>query len=123
MLRRQRRERGEGKIGCVLWSLVAIVVGVICWKAVPVKIASAELEDFMDDQAQVAANVKPEDIKKRILIQAKDLKLPLDEKNLMVERVGDNIRMRCSYTVPVEYPGYTYMWDFKYELNRPIFIF
>ena len=119
----RRRVAGGGKTGCVLWGLLFVVTGMIAWKAVPVKIASSQLKDFMEDQAKVAANVKPEDIKKAILLTAKDLELAVDPKNVSVELYGDNIRMSCSYTVPVEFPGYTYMWSFNHQINRPIFIF
>ena len=121
--RRRRQELGEGRLGCVLWAMAFLLAGTIAWKAVPVKIANSEMYDFMEDQAKLAANVKPEDIKKGILLKAKDLNLPVHEENVMVERAGDNIRMSCAYTVAVDFPGYTYQWAVRHEVNRPIFIF
>ena len=122
-MRHHRRERGEGKIGCVLWTLALILAGMVAWKMVPVKIASAQMHDFMEDQAKFAANLPPDEIKRRILVQAKDLDLPITEKQVVVQRVGDSIRMSCTYTVAVDLPFYTYNWDFKHQVNRPIFIF
>lgn len=116
-------QRGEGNLGCVLWLLLLAVAVLIAWKAVPVKIKSAELYDFMVEQAKWAASSNPEVIKKRILHRAKELDLPVDEKNVQVERIGDRIRMKCSYTVPLDFPGYTYHWNFAHEVDRPIFIF
>lgn len=118
-----RRERGEGKIGCVLWTLALILAAMVAWKMVPVKIASAQMHDFMEDQAKFAANTPPDEIKRRILVQAKDLELPITEKQVVVQRVGDSIRMSCTYTVPVDLPFYTYNWSFNHQVNRPIFIF
>ena len=118
-----RRERGEGKIGCVLWTLALVLAAMVAWKMVPVKIASAQMYDFMEDQAKFAAHLPPDEIKRRILVQAKDLELPVDEKQVVVQRVGDSIRMSCSYTVVVELPFYTYNWSFVHQVNRPIFIF
>ena len=118
-----RRERGEGKVGCVLWTLALILAAMVAWKMVPVKIASAQMHDFMEDQAKFAANTPPDEIKRRILVQAKDLELPITEKQVAVQRVGDSIRMSCAYTVPVDLPFYTYNWSFNHQVNRPIFIF
>ena len=30
--------------------------------------------------------------------------------------------MKAVFTVPLEFPGYTYEWDFDLEVERPIFI-
>ena len=61
--------------------------------------------------------------KKQILQRAKELDIPLDKDDVEVQRVGDRIRMEASYTVPLEFPGYTYEWHFDHEVDRPIFIF
>jgi hypothetical protein len=117
------RQRGDGKLGCILWTVILALVILIAWKAIPVKIKSAELYDFMVEQAKFAANAKPETIKKRILRRAKELDLPLDAKAVTVERIGDRIRMKARYTVNLEFPGYTYVWDFNHVVDRPIYIF
>lgn len=120
---RRAGERGEGNFGCILWLVVLIAAVVFAWEAVPVKIASAELYDYMVEQAKFAHNQKPAEIKKRILFRAKELDLPLDAKNLKVEKLGDRIRMEASYVVPVEYPFYTWNWAFEHDINRGIYYF
>jgi hypothetical protein len=122
-MRRRIAERGEGNLGCILWLLVLGLAVMISVKAVPVKIASAEMYDYMDEVARSAGvNTTAEDIEKALLQRAADLKLPLDKDHVTVERQGDRVRMRVEYTVPVELPGYTYNWHFVHELDRPIFI-
>lgn len=120
---RRTGERGEGNLGCILWLIVLAVAIGFSWKAVPVKIASAELYDYMVEQAKFAHNAKPDLIKKRILHRARELNLPLESKNLKVERIGDRIRMNAEYTVPVEYPGYTWNWKFEHNVDRGIYYF
>jgi hypothetical protein len=122
-MRRRTAESGEGNLGCILWALALALAVMIAWKAVPIKIKSAELYDFMVETAKFAAPTPPEDIKKRILGKAQERDLPLDKDHLSVERIGDRIRMKASYAVPLEFPGYTYHWDFDHEVDRPIFIF
>jgi hypothetical protein len=120
---RRRSERGEGNIGCILWLLLLGVAILIAWKAVPVKMQSEELYDYMDELAKFgAAHTTTEDLEKQILNRARELHIPLDKKNVKVERNGDRVYMEVEYTIPVELPGYTYQWHFRQTLDRPIFI-
>lgn len=113
---------GQGKIGCILWLLVLIAVVGIAAKLIPVKIRSAELYDFMEEQAMFAARTKSAELKKRILRRAEELELPLTKENLLVERRAGRVRMRATYTVRIELPGYTIEWPFEHILDRPVFI-
>lgn len=119
-----QRQRGEGNLGCILWAVVVIVVAHVAWMMVPVKIASAQLADFMEEQAKWAERRSPEQIEKAILAKARELELPLDPKKVSAHRRGDHIYMRAEYTVPVTFVGgYTYEWHFVHDIDRPIFIF
>jgi hypothetical protein len=113
---------GQGKIGCVLWLLLLLAFVGVCLKVIPVKIHSAELYDFMEEQAMFAGRTSLETIKKRILDRAKDLEIPLTKKGLTVERRAGRIRIRAVYTVPVEFPGYTHHWEFEQTIDRPVFV-
>lgn len=116
------RQRGEGRAGCIFWVAVLAVGALIGLKVVPVKYASAQLFDFMDEQAKFAQMSKPDAMKKAILRRARELQLPVDPKKLTVERRGGRIRIECSFTVPLEFPGYTYYWNFDEVIDEPIFI-
>lgn len=121
MTRRLTRT-GEGRLGCFLWmSLVALFV-LIAWKVVPIRIASSELSSYMEEQAKFAYRASPEALKKRILAKARELELPVDPKRVKVERRGPRIVLTCSYTVPVEFPFYTYNWKFDIKVDRPVFM-
>lgn len=120
---RRGPSRGEGNLGCILWAILLGLVVLIAVKAVPVKISSSELYDYMLEQVKLSPNTPPELMEKRILQKARELDLPLDKKGLEVERVGDRIRITANYTVPVEFPGYTYQWEFRHAIDRSIFIF
>jgi hypothetical protein len=117
------RQTGQGKIGCILWILAAVVAGMVAFKMVPIKIQTAELYDFMVDQAKWAGNLSGESLKKNILAKAHELELPVDEKGVQVEKTRDRVRMEVVYTVPVQFPGYTYYWQFRQLVDRNIYIF
>lgn len=118
-----RGERGEGKLGCVVWAFLLTLAILIAWKAIPVKIRTAELYDFMVETAKFAAQTPAEEVKKQILTKAKDLDLALDKDHLSVEKGSDRIRIIADYSVPLDFPGYTYVWKVHHELDRPVFIF
>lgn len=122
-MRRRSGQRGEGNFGCIVWLLVLAIAVLIGWKMIPVKIRTAELYDFIIELTKYSALSPPEELEKRILWRAKELDLPLEKEQIHVERIGDRIKLEAHYTVPVEFPGYTYMWEFDHEVDRPIFIF
>ncbi|HRC84762.1 MAG TPA: hypothetical protein PK413_04050 [Thermoanaerobaculia bacterium] len=118
---RSKSERGEGNVGCLIWLVILAAVGLILWKAVPVKVATTELYDYMVELTRFAPNRSTEDLKKAVLKKAKELDLPLDAKNITVEKDPSRIRFTVKYTVPLEFPGYTYLWEVNEVVDRPIF--
>lgn len=116
-----RRQRGEFRLISLFWLVVFALVALICWKAIPVKIRTAEFLDYMEDQAKFASGTPAEALKKELLRKAKELDLPVTEKNLVVVREGEMIRLECSFSMPLEFPFYTYTWKFKEKVVRPVF--
>lgn len=115
-------QSGEGKLGCILWAAILAVGILIGYKAIPVKLSTSELYDFMVEQAKFGANNPPDAIKRSILDKARELDLPVTDENLSVERAGNRIRMKTRFTIPLEFPGYVYNWNFDFEIDRPVFI-
>lgn len=126
-MRRRIAERGETNIGCILWVALLALAVLIAVKMIPVKIATSQLYDYMEELAKHATEAPADVIAKAIVSKAKELELPLVKDDVHVERLGsgvnESIRMRAVYTVPVEFPGYTYQWHFDQQLDRPIYIF
>jgi hypothetical protein len=122
-MRRRSAEAGSGNLGCILWVVLLAVAVLVAWKAIPVKVRSAELYDHMEEMTKFGARTTPEDMEKDIINKAHELDLPLDKEHVKVERIGDRVKMEASYTVPLDFPGYTYNWHFDHQLDRPLFIF
>lgn len=120
-MRSRSAERGEGNLGCIFWLLVLAVIGLILWKAVPVRVATAELYDFSVEQTKFSAKASPEELKRRVLNKAKELNLPVNPKQVEVEKTRDRVIIRLNYMVPLDFPGYTYEWKIEEEIDRPIF--
>jgi hypothetical protein len=104
--------------------LIALgLVALIAWKAIPVKIQSSELYDYMDELAKFnSERTPPEDLMKMIMARAHGLGIPIEKGDIKVERNGDRIFMEVDYTVPLDILGMVYRWHFHQKLDRPIFI-
>jgi hypothetical protein len=122
-MRHRAAERGSGNLGCILWVLALIIGVMVVWKVVPARIASAQLHDFMEEIAKFSAKTPAEELKKQILDKAASLDLPVVKDNVKVQRIGDKVRIDVTYTMPLEFPGYTYNWDVHEQIERDIFIF
>lgn len=120
-MKRQARERGDTNIGCILWALLLVAAAVFLWRTVPVKYANASLYDHMEELAKFSHDRNVDQLKKGILDKARELDLPVSPKQVWVEKTGDRIKMRCTYTVPVDLIVFTWEWKVDHVVSAPIF--
>jgi hypothetical protein len=120
-MRISRRERGEGNLGCLVGLILLAVAVFIAYKLIPIKANNAELRQVISDEAKSAGTHRDGQIMESILAKAREDKLPVTEDNVKIERANSQITVTVDYTVPVEFPGYTYQWHFHHEVTNPIF--
>ena len=120
-MRNRRSQRGEGQFGCLVGIIVLLIAGLIAYKMVPVKVKTAELRDVVAEEARAAGLKNDKQIGQAILAEAQRLELPVGEDNLKIQRSSCNISVNVEYTVPVNFPGYTYNWKFHHKAENPIF--
>ena len=118
---RNRRERGEGQFGCLVGLVLLLIAGLIAWKMIPVKVKAAEMRDIVYDEAKSGGQHNDDRIKKAILAKADELELPVKEGDVQINRTNTMIKVQVRYTVPVDFPGYTYQWDFHHQYEAPLF--
>jgi len=119
---RRETQHGGARIGTVIWLLVFVVLVVVSKEAIPVKIRTSQLEDFMVELAKFSTRESDEKLQIRILEKADELQLPVVKNDVSVRKAGGRIRMRAHYEIPLEFPFYTYVWRFEHNVDRPIFI-
>ena len=120
---RRRSEAGEGRSG-TLFALVVVGVAIYLGvKFVPVLINVYSFRDSIDEQARFAGTPHHDDdlIRKNLLARARELDLPVGAKDVFVERAGNQIRIRVTYTVPVETPVHTFNMKYDENVSLPIF--
>ena len=119
---RRQREHGGARLGAVIWLMLFVVVVVISKEAIPVKIRTSQLEDFMIELAKFSTKETDEKLQRRILEKADELQLPLVKEDVTVRKSSGRVRMRATYEITLEFPFYTYVWHFDHNVDRPIFI-
>jgi len=123
---RNRRERGEGQFGCLVGLVLLLIAGLVAYKLIPVKVKTAEMRDAVIDEAKSAGRHQNEKmseiITKSLLEKAKQLELPVKPEDIHVERTQNSyVRIEVKYTVPVQFPGFVYNWNFRHYYENPIF--
>lgn len=119
---RRDQEHGGARIGAVIWILLFVVFVMIAKEAIPVKIKTSQLEDFMVELAKFSTREPDEKLQRRILEKADELQLPLVKDDVTVHKANGRVRMHAQYEIPLEFPFYTYVWHFDHVVDRPIFI-
>lgn len=115
-------ERGEGRIGLFIALALLGAVVFVGMKIIPVRINSYEFLDFMREQARFgSAERDSKNIYDRVLKKAIDLDLPLDKKNLKVERTTTEMVISAKFEVPIDLKVTTYVYKFDHRERAPLF--
>jgi hypothetical protein len=108
-------------MGCLVGLVFMLVAVFIAYKLVPVKIKAAELRQEVIDQAKAAGMRGDDRILQAILNKAQEDNLPVGPDNVHINRMANTISVDVEYTVPVQFPGYTFNWDFHHHAENPLF--
>jgi hypothetical protein len=119
----KRHEKGAGNVGCVLGLLVLVIAVVVLIKAVPVKIAVAELKDAAVRETESASLPRHDDdyVRGQIMMKAQQLGLPFGEEQIKVWRDMAQMHVEYKFTVPINFPLYTYQWRIEEKIDRVLF--
>ena len=115
-------ERGDGRIGFVI-SLALLGAGVFVGvKVIPVRVNAYEFRDFIQEECRFAATRShDEEIYKRIFDKAKELRLPLEKKNLHMERTTQEMIISAKYEQTIDLKFKKFVYKFDYEERAPLF--
>jgi len=120
-MRFSRRERGEGQLGCIVGLIFLALAIFVAYKMIPIKVKAAELRQVVVDEAKAAGTHPDERIRDEILRKAQENNLPVTEDDIKIERAHSEIDVLVTYTVPIQFPGFTYKWNLRHHAHNPIF--
>ena len=124
-----QRQRGEGKIGCVVTLLVLGVVGAVAYKAVPVYYGNSELIDACDFIASGASKKPIETIEREVKDKAKELgvvEILMTKNAVRVTKTSNGEAGICTITLhysrTIDFFG-AYKWTQVTDkrISKPIF--
>ena len=118
----RRMARGEGKLGCILWGVLIVVVGFTAIKVVPIQFAKMKLEDRMREMALTQPRKSAQFFEKEIFNYAQELDLPVDKKKIKVRKTQKRVVMDVEFTVVLDLMITEYEWDMKIHVDRDIFL-
>lgn len=122
-MKRSRSVRGSANVGCIVWLVILGFVGYVLWKVVPVKIASSEFYDVMQEQAAFGSIKDQKFIEFEILRKAGELQIPVTKDNLKITKARESITVEAHYEITIDFFNgtYKYVWKFDPVVIRPLF--
>jgi hypothetical protein len=121
-MRTWRFQRGDVPIGCLIGMVVILVVVLVGIKVTPLVIHTGELDKEINVLADRAnrREYNDERILHDILQKAEDLDLPVTKEDVTIKRSSKHIKITVSYDIPIDFPGYTYVWHKEHYQDRPL---
>jgi hypothetical protein len=117
-----RFQRGDVPVGCLVGMVVALIVVLVAIKVTPLVISVGELDKEISVLADRANRREYKDarILADILTKAEALDLPVTKKDVKIKRTSKRIKITVTYDIPIEFPGYTYVWHKEHYHDRPL---
>jgi hypothetical protein len=118
----RQRERGDGRVGFML-SLALLGAGIFLGvKFIPVRVNAYEFRDFIQEECRFAATrANDKEIYTRIFDKAMELRLPLQKKNLRMERTAHEMIISAKYEQTIDLKVTKYVYKFDHEERAPLF--
>ena len=99
-----RRERGEGKLKAIIYTVILLLGIYAAYKVVPPYVSNYQLSDKMQEQARYAVvNRYTEDqIRENIFKVVQDLDIPAKREDIKVFSTNQVVKISMEYTVPID---------------------
>ncbi len=120
-----RFQRGDVPIGCLVGMVVTLVVVLIAIKVTPWVFNVGELDKEISVLADRANRREYKDprILADILRKSEALDLPVTKKDVTIKRTSKRIKITVEYDLPIQFPGYTYVWHKRHYHDRQLIKF
>lgn len=118
-----RMVKGEGKAGCIFYTLLALAVAFLAFKVVPVQVSKMQLQDYMKELAMTSPRKNARWFERQIKGRADDMMIPVEAKNIKVKKTAKRVVMDVKYTVVLDLVVMEYPLEQKIHLDREIFLF
>jgi hypothetical protein len=100
------RERGEGKLGLIVFLAFIAIVVFLAFKYVPPRVNAYEFKEFVEQTAMQApydSRATPENITIKLIEKAHELKIPLEEDAIEVQKTGESCAIAVIIKIPIDF--------------------
>lgn len=120
---RKSSERGSGRLQFLIVMTVIAAVAYAGYLYVPVSFRAHTYKDLMQHYADVAATqgYQPSWAAEQLLKSSAEYDIPQNAIITPVRR-DERIEVRVQYVKPIEFPGYTYNYEFDHTVKSTAFL-
>ena len=122
-MRRFGSQRGEGRIGCLFWILVLAIIALVAFRVIPIKIATMQLEDHIDDLVVAHPRKSQGFFEKEIRVRAEQLDLKIPKDQIKVRKTDERIIVDIRFTKTLDFIAFQHDWNIVIYEDLDIFIF
>jgi hypothetical protein len=110
-------EQGSSHLKAILWILALVAFIYVTVKITPPLINDFEFQDGVQTIARFATATRqaPEQIRAAILKEAEKDDVPIDAKDIKVQAVNGNVKIKVDYSVTVDLT--VYQWTLNFHPN------
>jgi hypothetical protein len=120
---RRSSERGSGRVQFFIVMTVIVATAYAGYLYVPVAFHAHTYKDLMQHYADVSATqgYPPSWAGEQLLKSSREYDVPANAVITPVRR-EDRIEVRVQYVKPIEFPGYTYNYEFDHTVKSTAFL-
>jgi len=119
------KQRGESRLGCILYILIVLYILIMVVQVVPVLYNNLQLKDEMGQMASsyYQFHGHPEKIYKILAEKAHGLDIPLSKKDFKIVRRAKSIEISAHYEVEVNFLFMKKKLKMNPEVSKPAYSF
>ncbi len=116
-------ERGSARLKFIIVIAIIGVVAYIAYMFIPVLYQAYLFKDLMQHDVDVASSqgYQPTWVKDQLVKSAPEYGVPADAVINPVQR-DNRIEVNVQYVIPIEFPGYTYEYNFDHTVKSTAFL-
>lgn len=120
---RKSSERGSGRLQFLIVMTVIVAVAYAGYLYVPVSFRAHTYKDLMQHYADVAATqgYAPSWAGEQLLKSSAEYDVPQNAIITPIRR-DERVEVRVQYVKPIEFPGYTYNYEFDHTVKSTAFL-
>jgi hypothetical protein len=120
---RRSSERGSGRLQFLIVMTVIVAVAYAGYLYVPVSFRAHTYKDLMQHYADVAATqgYAPSWAGEQLLKSSAEYDVPQNAIITPIRR-DERVEVRVQYVKPIEFPGYTYNYEFDHTVKSTAFL-